>query len=325
MKSRSEDQILIQFWGVRDSIPTPQNSLEIESKIYDLIKESLNENLSSDDSIKTFIERQPLYKRGVVGGNTSCVYLRIGKEHIIFDAGSGIRRLGDKLMQEEFGKGRGVVHLFLSHTHWDHIMGFPFFQPAFISGNRVNIYGVHSALEQRISGQQEDKYFPVPLVSMGANIEFFQLHKRESINIGDINITNEFLNHPGGSFGYRLSYRGKSVVHATDSEYKNIGEERLEKYINFFRSADILIYDSQYTLSESIEKENWGHSTFLQGINFAKKADVKHLVLFHHDPSYSDEKLFNILADAKKYLRSESADAQNLKVSLAIEGIELIL
>lgn len=325
MKSNSDSQVLIQFWGVRGSIPTPPDSLEIESKIYNLIKESLNENLSNEESIKIFIEKQPLYKRGIVGGNTPCVYLRIGKEHIIFDAGSGIRKLGNKLMQEEFGKGKGVVHIFLSHTHWDHIMGFPFFQPAFISGNTVNIYGVHNALEQRISGQQEDEYFPVPLMSMGANIEFFQLHKRKSISIGDINITNEFLNHPGGSFGYRLDYKGNSVVYATDSEYKNIGKERIEKYIDFFKNADILIYDSQYTLAESIEKENWGHSTSLQGINFAKKANVKHLVLFHHAPSYSDEKLFNILANAQKYLRSVSANAQNLKVSLAVEGMELIL
>lgn len=232
--------------------------------------------------------------------------------------------MGEKLMKQEFGDGQGEAHIFLSHTHWDHIQGFPFFMPAYTSGNLITIYGAHNGLEQRISNQQEDEYYPVPLAAMGANIEFVQLRKGDTISVNGIRITNLMLNHPGGSFGYRLDYKGKSLVYATDSEYKNINDIQLEKYIKFFQNADVLIFDAQFTLAESIEKENWGHSTSIQGVNFAKQANVKHLILFHHDPSYSDDKLFRILNDAIDYMQS-SQDNQNIKISLATEGLELIL
>ncbi|MBL7136645.1 MAG: MBL fold metallo-hydrolase [Candidatus Marinimicrobia bacterium] len=324
MRSTNSESIKVQFYGVRGSIPSPPDNNEIKAKTFNLIKEASSKNLTDDESIREFLKNQPLYQNGVVGGNTSCIYLLVNGLHIILDAGSGIRKLGEKLMKQEFGDGQDEAHLFLSHTHWDHIQGFPFFMPAYISGNSISIYGAHNGLEQRISNQQEDEYYPVPLAAMGANIDFVQLRKGDTITVNGIRITNLMLNHPGGSFGYRLDYKGKSLVYATDSEYKNIRDIQYEKYTQFFQNADVLIFDAQFTLAESIEKENWGHSTSIQGVNFAKQANVKHLVLFHHDPSYSDEKLFGILNDAIDYMKS-GTDNQNIKISLATEGLELIL
>lgn len=324
MTAKESDLIKVQFWGVRGSIPSPPTSEEIEEKIVNILLDSLSANLTDEKSIKRFIQKKPFHRRGIIGGNTSCVYVKVAGKHIIFDSGSGIRRLGNLLMKKEFGDGNGVAHIFLSHTHWDHIMGFPFFVPAYVSGNTIIVYGTHHAMEKRISDQQEDEYFPVPLSAMESNIDFVQLRKGETVAIDGINITNKMLNHPGGSFGYRLDYKGKSIVYATDSEYKDMNYNVLEQYINFFQNADILIFDSQFTLIESIEKENWGHSNSTVGIDIAKAAKVKHLILFHHDPSYSNNKLIQILDNATDYLRLDS-EKSDLKISIASEGLEISL
>ncbi len=319
---QKNESIELKFWGVRGSIPSPPTKEEIEGKIISIAKEVMSSGFDNEESVERFVRELPVHRSGLIGGNTSCVYINIAGNHIILDAGSGMRRLSNFLMKEEFGSGEGTAHIFLSHTHWDHIMGFPFFTPAYTSGNTIIVYGAHTAMEQRISNQQEDEYFPVSLSSMGANIDFKQLRKGDVTSINGIAITNKMLNHPGGSFGYRIDYGGKSVVYATDSEYKDLRENVIDKYIDFFKDADVLIFDAQFTLTESIEKENWGHSTSSVGVDLAITANVKHLILFHHDPEYSDGKLADILENAVLYSKLKSS-SNNLKVSLAYEGMEL--
>ena len=324
MNKENNDHVKLQFFGVRGSFPSFLDNSELEEKLAWVLKDARQHDLDSDEAIGKYIAGLPPHRKNFIGGNTACVYVNVGGKHIVLDAGSGIRRLGERMMHTEFGKGSGTAHIFLSHTHWDHIMGFPSFLPAFKSGNEIIIYGVHNGLEQRISNQQEDEFFPVSLSAMGANIDFVQLRKEETINLGELAITNTMLNHPGGSFAYRLDYKGKSIVYATDSEYKNLNPEQNEKFIQFFHGADVLVFDAQFTIEESIEKENWGHSTAIQGVNLASQAGVKNLFFFHHDPSYSDVKLQNILLSAIEYQKQQSA-AGELNLALAREGLELIL
>ena len=324
MSAEKISDVSVSFWGVRGSLPSSPDPSEFDYKLFQILKDCHNYKFSDDKSIKKYIEQLPPEKKRFVGNNTSCVYISIEDQHIILDAGSGIRRLGEMLMKREFGSGAGEAHIFLSHTHWDHIMGFPFFAPAYKSGNNITVYGVHNGLEQRISNQQEDEYYPVSLSAMGAIIDFFQLRKEEAYDLEGIWITNKMLNHPGGSFGYRIDYNHKSIVYATDSEYKNIDADRRTSFVDFFKDADILIFDAQFTIEESIEKENWGHSTSLQGVDFAAEANVKHLLLFHHDPSYSDQKLEAILNEAIEYRKKRFPDKE-IKISIAREGLELTL
>jgi len=324
MSNENSANIYVSFWGVRGSIPSSPEPSEYDQKLISILKDCRRKKLVDDQSIEEYVDQLPVEMKRFVGSNTSCVYVSVDGKHIILDAGSGIRRLGEVLMKREFGDGHGEAHIFLSHTHWDHIMGFPFFAPSYKSGNNITIYGVHNGLEQRISNQQEDEYYPVSLSAMGAIIDFFQLRKEETYDLDGIWITNKMLNHPGGSFGYRIDYHNKSIVYATDSEYKNIDKDRYAAYVDFFRDADILIFDAQFTIDESIEKENWGHSTSLQGVDFAAEANVKHLLLFHHDPSYSDQKLEGILKDAIKYRKKHFKD-KDIQISIAREGLELTI
>jgi len=324
MIKNSDTRLKVQFWGVRGSAPSPPDSIDLEKRLRSILKITNNKQFVEEKSIDNFIDSLPNELRYFVGGNTACVHVQVAGKHLIFDAGSGIRKLGELLMRSQFGEGKGTAHIFISHTHWDHISGFPFFSPAYVSGNHVLIYGVHNGLEYRFGNQQEDEYYPISLSAMGANIEFVQLRKEETIDLDGIKITNKMLNHPGGSFGYRVDFNGKSIVYATDSEYTNLTKTKIDSYLQFFKNADILIFDGQFTVDELVEKENWGHSTLIQGINFAHEANVRHLVLFHHDPSYSDEKLYEMINEGRQYTKTNKLGTK-LKISLAIEGIELTI
>jgi len=170
------------FWGVRGSIPTPAGPKEIRQKIIEILRLALAEGvrLENENQLRAYIGGLPPLKRGMIGGNTACVEVRSEaewEEALILDAGSGIRPLGLEMMKGSFGRGEGTAHLFLSHTHWDHIMGFPFFAPAFVPGNRIRVYGAHENLEERIERQQMPEHFPVPLESMGAEVEFVHLNR----------------------------------------------------------------------------------------------------------------------------------------------------
>jgi phosphoribosyl 1,2-cyclic phosphodiesterase len=244
----------ITFWGVRGSIPTPGPSTV------------------------------------QVGGNTSCVEVRAGKAIIIFDGGTGLRLLGRKLLKEM----PLTAHMFFSHVHWDHIQGFPFFEPAFVAGNVFHLYGgnnVSRTLEETLAGQMDHPNFPVHLSVMGAKMTFRDLVEGEVVEVDDgeggkARVTNAAGNHPQGVYAFRVDHAGKTVVYATDTEHY---EGRIdEKLVKLAHKADVLIYDSQYTPEEYLAKKGWGHSTFEEGIKLAKAAGAARYVLFHHDPGQPD-------------------------------------
>lgn len=250
--------MLIKFWGVRGSIAVP-----------------------GPDTVK-------------IGGNTSCVEVRCGETLIILDGGTGMRLLGQSLANQ----GPMVAHIFFSHVHWDHIQGFPFFTPAFIKGNRFYMYGgnnVTHTLEETLAGQMDYPSFPVHLSDMGAEMSFHDLQEGQVIELGkdkEIRIQNARGNHPNGVFAYRIDYDGHSVVYATDTEHYSVVDAKLCALAS---NADILIYDTMYLPEEYLgqagyaPKTGYGHSTFVHGAELARSASVKQLILFHHDPTHTDD------------------------------------
>jgi phosphoribosyl 1,2-cyclic phosphodiesterase len=224
------------------------------------------------------------------GGNTPCLEIRVGGQLLIFDAGTGIRLLGQQLASHENVTG----HIFFSHSHWDHIQGFPFFAPAFIPGNRFDIYGGSApdgqSIEQRLNHQMMDPNFPVPLNIMAADLHFHNLPAGAVIQIGAVQVEIGQLNHPGGAYGYRVSWQGRSVTYITDTEHRP--DELDANVLKLARQADIFIYDCTYTDAEYHDqvtsKIGWGHSTWQEGVKLATAAQAKRLVIFHHDPSHDD-------------------------------------
>ncbi len=314
----------IKFWGVRGSIPAPVGTGTITAKIIQAVQRSKGVDLDDPEAVRAYVESLPLEIRGTSGGNTPCVQVLAGGNQIILDAGSGIRELGEDLMKGPFGQGQGVAHIFMSHTHWDHIQGFPFFLPAYIKGNRFFIYSPKKSIEEKFTRQQVDQdMFPVRLGDMSARIEFITMGP-EGVDLDGVKVRSLMLPHPGGSHAFRFDSGGKTLIYATDGEYRDLSDESLRYFLNFFQDADALIFDSMYTFGESKDKEGWGHSTSLMGVDLAVQTGSRNLILFHHEPTYSDEKLMEILEKTTSYFSLVRQD-KDLNVLLATEGLELEL
>ncbi len=313
----------IHVWGVRGSLAAPLTNAELFTKIETAVQLAVKQGLHDPRQVQELLGQLPWQVSHTAGGNTSCIEVVAGNHSIIFDAGTGMRPCGIDLLRRSAGKPMDV-HVLLSHTHWDHICGFPFFIPAYISGTRITFYGVHDGLEDRFRGQQDPCYFPITLDAMAADKKFVQLPEQGHFTIGDIAADTMPLHHPGGSCGYRITCGKKTVVYATDSEYRDFSLPATKPVLEFFSGADLVIFDSQYTFLENVEKENWGHSNMFTGIDIAIEAGVKKLLFTHHDPAYNDEKLWEIFQKAQEYLNVYPEHTE-LQLELAYEGLTINL
>jgi len=303
----------VKFWGVRGSIPCP-----------------------GPNTAK-------------YGGNSACIELRTGSNNtiIVIDAGSGIRELGTALVKNELSKGPLDLKLFLSHTHWDHIMGFPYFTPIYIPGTKMKVYGPvtfeDDPLEDVVGGQMKYRYFPVNVGELASQIEYIRLKETPLIDLGGgLKLMTKILNHPITALGYRFEFQGQIFCTCYDTEpYRNlfitdpdhpdydeamayegelVAQEQNRVLEQFFAGADLLVHDSQYTDSEFDSKVGWGHTSYEYAIAAANRAGVKKLALFHHDPDRTDDQIDEL---AHNYCKPEKYG--QTEVFFAREGMEIDL
>lgn len=300
--------IKIKFWGVRGSIPTPGSS-----------------------TLR-------------YGGNTACVELNFtGGPQFIMDAGSGIRELGKELISR---KKPVNAYIFISHFHWDHIQGLPFFRPAYNPENQFTILGSDDTaqnLDQIISFQMNPTYFPIAIEDMKASIRFRSI-KEETFELDGVHVETIYLNHPGYALGFKMSYANKTIIYISDNEpfhnnfaentshsgngnekkledlFDNFVENKDQKLINFCKNADILIHDSQFLTDEYQDKVSWGHSPFDYTVELAVNSRVKGIILFHHDPNHDDQTIDGIQKLSRDILQAKGAD---INCHAAQEGMVL--
>jgi len=278
----------IRFWGTRGSISTPG-------------KETVR-----------------------YGGNTPCVEVRLPNDDlIILDAGTGIRNLGEALMES----GESVkAYIFVTHPHWDHIQGFPFFKPAFVSGNELTIVGGQMdkmTLQKMISDQMNKVYFPVQLNELKATLKFHPIEEEE-FSVYDAKVRSMYVNHPTFAIGFRITCGGKTLVYISDNEpfdrkvarsIRNVEKKIIDRFdrtsgdpnqrvFDFVKNADVLIHDTTYTPEEYVDRVGWGHSHYLFTLKVAAEGNVRRLVLFHHDPAHDDAKVDDILKKCKKEIQN---------------------
>ncbi len=240
------------------------------------------------------------------GGNTSCTEVRLGDHILVLDAGTGIRELGDALLSEF--KGNPIrAHIFVGHTHWDHIQGFPFFTPAYIPGNEISLYsarGAGKSLQKIFMGQMDSDYFPVLLTDMRSTLKFVELS--EPVQIGPITVRFNHLNHPGIAIGFRITAGARVIVYLSDHECfsRMYGEEagaaEDKRIAEFARGADLLICEAQYTVEEYKLKKGWGHSTFDDAVRLAGETGAKQLAIFHHDPAHDDAFMDRVIDECRE-------------------------
>ncbi|MBP7901408.1 MAG: MBL fold metallo-hydrolase [Spirochaetes bacterium] len=255
------------------------------------------------------------------GGNTSCVEVRCGDSIIVLDAGTGIRGLGMSLLRE-FGDKPIDINILVSHTHWDHIQGFPFLPHIYIPGNTINLYGGHTVntLEKLIMVQMHREYHPVTIYELAADVNFFELSQNQ-FRIGETDILFTHLLHPGLSLGFRLVYEGKILAYLTDNEIlpnKDMAQYNWENIGHLIKNADIVIADCQYSEEEYSKKIGWGHSSINQVVKICSEYGVKTLSAFHHDPLHTDKDIDKMVKEARKYA------GNGLRVYGAREGKEII-
>jgi phosphoribosyl 1,2-cyclic phosphodiesterase len=273
----------IKFWGVRGSTPAPQP-----------------ENMR-------------------YGGNTSCVEVRVGDQMYVFDCGTGFRMLGQAL-RREFNGHPVSAHVFVSHFHWDHIQGLPFFGPLY--DNPENRFQFHCSsrtrrLKQVLEEQMAAPFFPVGLNQMKARQDFYDLEE-SSVDLGDVRLQCKWLNHPQGCMGFRLESKDGIFVYATDNEP---GDATFDKNVRkLAEGADVLVYDAQYLPEEyAAQRRGWGHSHWREAVNIVMESGAKELVLFHHDPDHDDACLDRILKEAPNYYPRVSAAAEGMQIEVPIK------
>jgi len=273
----------VRFWGVRGSIPSPGPNTVI------------------------------------YGGNTACLEIRAGERLLIIDLGSGVHPFGEWLMENDLKKyGKIKADVFLTHTHWDHVMGFPMFTPVYVSGTELCITGSasieNSTLQSIIENQLSSQYWPVQADRLAAKIKYNQI-KETTLELGDdLFVASKYLNHPNLCLGYRITYKGKSIATVYDHEQYSSDAEN-EKVRQFIKGADIVIHDAQYTQEEYASHKGWGHCSYDQVLKSTEGLGIGRIVLFHHEPSRKDKDL--------EQIEKSHASKTNPKIIVAREEMTL--
>ncbi|MFH0755243.1 MAG: MBL fold metallo-hydrolase [bacterium] len=325
----------VKFWGVRGSIPAPLGPKKIEEKVAEILEIYKN---SGEKNVAEFLKKQPFPLCSTYGGNTLCVELICGLERIVCDMGTGVRELGNSLFKEMFDKGGLDISFLLSHMHWDHIQGLPFFGPLYVNKNsgmknRWHFYGGTNWMkdaEQCLRGQMDSPTFPVSweeIKKITEQLEGHDVYDQFSFSIGEAHVTARKLNHPQETYGWRVVYKGVIFAYATDNEPydPDYPDPRL---LALIKDADLLIMDCQYSKAvyegniESVPRHGWGHSYPKAVAKAATQAKVKRMALFHHDPASSDKMIAEIEKTTQDIVLKYNGKT---KVFAAYEGQELLI
>ena len=311
--------MIVRFWGVRGSIPTPISPRQIRGKIAAAVSRITSADLETPEAREAFLATLPPEIFGTVGGDTTCIEVRLSDDTVIvFDAGSGITKLARSLKSQRSHKRQ--YHLFFTHFHWDHIQGLPFFAPQVYDPDcEITFYSPVAEIEEILRGQMSDPYFPVTLDEMKATLRFVTLD-RMPVQIGGAKVYWRRVKHPGTCYSYKVVENGRSFIFSTDTELDDEDFKRDSANESYYANVNLMAMDAQYTLNEAIEKYDWGHSSYSLAVDFAAEWEIERLVLFHHDPQYDDSKMYSILKSAHWYRRHLHTD--RLSIHLARESSE---
>ena len=317
---------LVRFWGTRGSLPVALTASEVRRRLIAAVRGARGLPLPTEREVEAYVDTLGFATSGTFGGHTSCVEIETGgTDYVLCDLGSGVRPFGQAVIARYGPRVPRVFHIFMSHVHWDHIMGLPFFAPAYVPGNRLRIYGGHGDLEAALRRQMDPPSFPVEFSTMRADIEFVHLAPGVRHDVAGMTVQLLRQRHAGDSYGYRFEREGRAVVYTTDSEHKLALPGETRTFVEFFRGADLVIFDAMYSLAEATTvKADWGHSSNVVGVELCQLAGATQLCLFHHEPASDDTALAAMLADTRR-LEEITRRGSPLHVCAAYDGLEIRL
>jgi phosphoribosyl 1,2-cyclic phosphodiesterase len=320
--------VRVRFWGTRGSLPVALTWRDVRDRLARALLAANGRQLDSIEKAQAFAERELGFSlTHTFGGHTSCVEFEPREapgEYFVCDMGSGARAFGEHVLARQAGRP-ATIHIFMSHMHWDHIMGFPFFRPAYVPSSRIRIYGCHENLEHAFRRQQEPPSFPVPFSVLGADIRFIPLVPGDTHEVSGVRVAAQVQHHAGDSYGFRFESGGKALVYTTDSEHKLEKRDEIRRIAAFFRDADLVIFDAMYSLAEAVSvKADWGHSSNVIGVELCQMARARRLALFHHEPANADAAIERILSETRR-LEELTRDGHRVDVLAAYDGLEIEL
>ncbi|MBI1199586.1 MAG: MBL fold metallo-hydrolase [Phenylobacterium sp.] len=318
--------MLVRFWGTRGSLPVALRADAALGKISRALVAASGRTFADEAEAARFAQDNLDFATwGTYGGATSCVEIEGGDDaFLICDMGSGLREFGiDAFRRCAAGHPR-IYHFFMSHLHWDHIMGFPFFGPAFDPGATIVIHAGHPDAEQALRRQQEEISFPVPFDWLRAKFEFITHAEGEPFEVAGVSVTLARQHHSHDSYGFRFEREGRAVVYSTDSEHRVDNMESEAAFEGFFRDADLVVCDTMYSLGDTVSlKQDWGHSSNVVAVDLCQAAGARRLALFHHEPTYTDADIQRMHAETVRYEELVRGDRPPLEVICAYDGLEV--
>lgn len=318
----------VVFWGVRGSLPSSASPLKIKEQFETLLKLFVSKGFNKPEEVTPFLDAWSVPAVGGYGVATTCVEVISGKTQLIIDGGSGLRNLSEHVLKNVKPIPR-EFHIYLTHYHWDHLIGIPFFAPCFIPGTTINFYAVHPDLEEMVRGKFKKPYFPVPFEQLPSTVKFHQLEPRVPKQIGDLKVTPYQLDHPDPCWGLKVEAGGKVYSHCVDTEGTRVSREALGPDLPLYQGVDLMYFDAQYTLPELVEKANWGHSAAQLGLDIAFREGIKRIAFGHHDPGAVAGQIGELIQQTMDYYhwRIRTAETNHTKLPTvewcyAYEGLE---
>lgn len=320
----------VKFWGTRGSLPVGVNHQRVLTLIEELAVQAQKMGVERLKDFTANLKSGSLGLPLLFGGNTTCTEVIQDTSSFFIDMGSGLREAGTQAMQQ----GVKEFSILMTHMHWDHIMGMPFFIPVHVPGYKIHIYHVHKNAPEYIKINFNGVNFPLTWDQLRGQVIFHQVKLYQKVTVGALSFTPFVLDHPGGSFGFRIEGGGKSCAIGVDSEYKRLSREELGKDLPYYQNLDMLLFDAQYEMSELATRFDWGHCSPNIGVDLALREKIKNLVFTHHDPWSEEDKLRRMHANATNYLKSqfelfrkewESIQADGPALKMAYDGLTVTL
>ena len=321
----------LKLWGTRGSLPRAITNEEIFSQLSKLFEEAIKGGISDIKQFRTFMHKKFATTPFLHGGNSICSQVIAENQKFFIDMGSGIRQAGTEAIAQ--GITKHIV--FQTHMHWDHVIGLPFFVPIYTPGHHLTIYHVHKNAPEYIKILFNGVNFPVKWEEISSQIEFKQVKLYEKLTFDDLTVTPFALDHPGGSFGYRFEKDNQSIVIGIDGEYKRVNSKDLGKDLPYYQNLDLILFDAQYEMEEYTSKFDYGHCTPTIGADLALREGIKNIILAHHDPWSTDDKLNDMAEVTREYIKKHLPTHQSIwnkrgqplgpNVITAYDGLEIDL